>query len=141
MDQLESTQRHSPDDLIELVSLFDFVTTLERCVRAIANAGLTLFAQIDHAQAAREAGLRLPPTVVLIYGAPRGGTPVMLARPHTALDLPLRALVREGGDGRAFVAFHPIVPHLTSRGTPIELARPLEPAQRLLAGAIAVEGP
>lgn len=139
MDQLEPTTKNFPTDLVELVSPFDFETTLEKSAQAIAKAGLTLFAQIDHAQAALEAGLQLPPTVVLIYGGPKGGTPVMLAHPQAALDLPLRALIREGEDGRVFVAFHPIVPHLISMGAPVELARPLQTAQHILFEAIVPE--
>lgn len=79
--------------------------------------------------------------MVLIYGGPKGGTPVMLAHPQTALDLPLRALIREGEDGRAFLTFHPIVPCLISMGIPAELARPMEAAQRILVEAIAPENP
>jgi uncharacterized protein (DUF302 family) len=80
--------------------------------------------------------MTMPPTVVLIYGNPKGGTPIMLASPLAALDLPLRVLVREDASGRASIAFHPIAPVLRLAGVPEALATRLEPAQRLLIEAI-----
>ena len=78
----------------------------------------------------------MPPSVVLIYGHPKGGTPLMLAAPLAALDLPLRVLVREDADGRALVSFHPAAPMLRRAGVPEALATRLDPAQRLLVEAI-----
>lgn len=119
------------------LSAHDFAATLDRLTRAIAAAGMTIFARIDHAAGAREAGLAMPPTTVIIYGNPKGGTPIMLAAPLTALDLPLRVLVREAADGRIWVAFHPATPMLRAAGVPEALATRLEPAQRILLQAIA----
>ncbi|RWA53434.1 hypothetical protein AU476_14045 [Cupriavidus sp. UYMSc13B] len=59
------------------------------------DKGMTIFARIDHAEAARNVGLAMPPTQVLIYGNAKRGTPLMLAAPGVALDLPLRVLVRD----------------------------------------------
>ena len=122
--------------VVDHVSGVAFAPTLERLVRAIETADMTIFARIDHAAGAREVGMEMPPTVVLLYGNPRGGTPIMLAAPQAALDLPLRVLVREAADGRALVSFHPIVPLLRQAGVPDELAVRLEPAQRILIEAI-----
>ncbi len=123
-------------EIIEHVSAVAFAPTLERLLAAIERAGMTLFTQIDHAAGARDVGMTMPPTVVLIYGHPKGGTPLMLAAPLTALDLPLRVLVREDADGRALVAFHPAAPMLRRAGVPEALATRLDPAQRLLIEAI-----
>jgi uncharacterized protein (DUF302 family) len=123
-------------DPVEHFSAVAFGPTLERLVAAIERAGLIIFARIDHAAGAREAGMAMPPTVVLIYGHPKGGTPIMLAAPQTALDLPLRVLVREDADGRALVSFHPVAPMLQRAGAPDALATRLEPAQRVLVEAI-----
>lgn len=109
---------------------------MARVAAAIETAGLTIFARIDHAAGARQAGLEMPPTVLLIYGHAKGGTPIMLAAPLTALDLPLRVLVREGENVHALVAFHPIAPMLRAAGVPDALAIRLEPAQSLLLKAI-----
>ncbi|WP_158925461.1 DUF302 domain-containing protein [Acidisphaera sp. S103] len=122
--------------LSEFISALPFQPTLERIVKAIEDAGMTVFARIDHAAGAREAGMEMPPTVVLSYGNPKGGTPIMLAAPAVALDLPLRVLVREDPTGRAVVSFHPITPILQQAGVPDPLAHRLEPAQRLLVEAI-----
>jgi uncharacterized protein (DUF302 family) len=81
----------TPTDPIEHVSALAFEATVERLVKAIEDAGLILFSRIDHQAGARQAGLEMPPTTVLIYGHPKGGTPIMLAAPLVALDLPLRA--------------------------------------------------
>ncbi|MBF9234496.1 DUF302 domain-containing protein [Microvirga alba] len=97
---------------------------------------MRIFARIDHAAGAREIGTIMPPTIVLLYGHPKGGTPVMLATPQVALDLPLRVLVQEGTDGRAIVSFHPVGPMLLRAGVPDDLAARLEPAQRLLIDAL-----
>jgi uncharacterized protein (DUF302 family) len=122
--------------LTELTSPHTFQTTLDRIAAAISAAGLTLFARIDHAAGARSAGLEMPPSVVLIYGHARGGTPIMQAAPNAALDLPLRVLVRQA-DGHAVVAFHPIAPLLQAAGVPEALAARLQPAQQLLVAAVA----
>ena len=122
--------------LSEHVSAVAFAPTLERLVQAIETAGMTVFARIDHAAGARQVGLELPPTVVLLYGHPRGGTPIMQAAPQAALDLPLRVLVRQEADGRVRVAFHPVAPMLRQAGVPEALATRLEPAQRILVEAI-----
>jgi uncharacterized protein (DUF302 family) len=80
--------------------------------------------------------MEMPPTIVMLYGNPRGGTPIMLAAPHTALDLPLRVLVREAADGRTIVSFYPVAAMLRAAGVPDALATRLEPAQRILVEAI-----
>jgi uncharacterized protein (DUF302 family) len=121
-----------PSSYTEHVSAHGFAATVARLEEAIAQAGLTIFARIDHAGAARDVGLTMPPTLVLIYGNPRGGTPIMLAAPQAALDLPLRVLVRESADGRVLVGFHPIVETLRNAGVAAELAARLAPAQALL---------
>jgi uncharacterized protein (DUF302 family) len=124
-------------DIVEQVSGLPFDTTVERLVAAIAQAGLILFSQTDHQAGAREAGLDMPPTTVLTYGHPKGGTPIMLAAPLAALDLPLRVLIRTRDDGHTTIAFHPIAAVLRRAGVPDALAERLNPAQRLLVQAVA----
>ena len=87
-------------DIVEHVSSLDFPSTVERIVDALAKAGLMLFARIDHAAGARDAGIEMPPATVLVYGHAVGGTPIMLAAPQAALDLPLCVLVRQSEDGQ-----------------------------------------
>jgi uncharacterized protein (DUF302 family) len=130
-----SNQQES--DFVEHVSSVAFAPTLERLSKAIAAAGMIIFSRIDHAAGAREAGLDMPPTIVLSYGNPKSGTPIMLSAPRAALDLPLRVLMREREDSRALISFHPIAPLLQRAGVPAALAARLEAAQRVLVEAIA----
>jgi len=123
-------------DLVELESPDAFAPTLERIANAIESHGLTVLARVDHAAGARAVGLAMPSTIVLFYGNPKGGTPLMLAAPQAALDLPLRVLVREREDGKAIVAFHPAAPMLKRAGVPDALTSKLDPAQAILAAAL-----
>ena len=123
-------------DIAEHVSPMPFDATLERLIATIARAGLTLFGRIDHQAGARNAGLEMPPATVLTYGHAKGGTPVMVATPLAALDLPLRVLVRVRDDGTTTIAFHPISAVLRKAGVPDPLATRLDPAQRILLEAV-----
>ena len=80
------------------VSSSGYADTLRRLLDAIAGRGLTVFAQFDHAAAAREAGMELADEVVVVFGDPRGGTPLMQADPRVGIELPLRMLVWEAGE-------------------------------------------
>jgi uncharacterized protein (DUF302 family) len=123
-------------DTVEHISPLGFAETVDRLIDAVTRAGMALFARIDHAAGARAAGLVMPPTEVLIYGSPKGGTPVMLAAPLAALDLPLRVLVREDESGRTLIAFHPVARMLHAAGVRDDLAARLDPAQQVLVDAI-----
>jgi uncharacterized protein (DUF302 family) len=121
---------------VERASPFSFELTVLRLSQAISKAGMEVFAMIDHAANARAVGLSMPGAVVLIYGKAQGGTPIMLASPRSALELPLHVLVREEADGRTIVSFHAIATLLKAAGVPAALASRLEPAQDLLFKAI-----
>lgn len=68
--------------------------------------GVTLFAVIDHSGEAQKVGLAMPPTKLLVFGNPKGGTPLMLASPSVAIDLPLKILVAEGADGKVLISYN-----------------------------------
>jgi uncharacterized protein (DUF302 family) len=80
-------------------SRYSYPETLERLSKAITDGGNTIFATIDQTAAAKTVGLSLRPTALIVFGNPRGGTPLMNAFPLLALDLPLKLLVWEEGDG------------------------------------------
>ncbi|MDR3464826.1 MAG: DUF302 domain-containing protein [Xanthobacteraceae bacterium] len=80
--------------------------TLERLDAAIRARGMTVFARIDHAAGAREAGLSLRPTTVVIFGNAVAGTPLMQAAQTIGIDLPLRGLVWQDAAGATFVSFN-----------------------------------
>lgn len=123
-------------ELEEFASPHSYLQTVDKLTAAIEGGGLSVVARIDHAAGAAAVGLSMPPTLVMLYGNPRGGTPIMLARPTAALDLPLRVLVREDGAGNTWVAFHPIVALLARAGAPSSITSRLEPSQRLLVNAL-----
>jgi uncharacterized protein (DUF302 family) len=123
-------------ELIEFVSPLPFSRTVGRLIGVVENAGLTVFARLDHAAGARNAGLEMPPSMVFTYGHARDGTAIMRAVPSAALDLPLRTLVRESADGAVLVSFHPIVPMLRKIGVDGVLAKRLEAAQNLMMHAL-----
>lgn len=77
--------------------------TLDRFAAAVREAGWKVFTEVDHAAAAREAGLSLRGRTVVLFGNPRAGTPGMAANPRLAIDLPLRVLVWEDDQGQVFV--------------------------------------
>jgi uncharacterized protein (DUF302 family) len=127
-----------PVSLIEQPSSHSFETTLRRLVDALQTSGLTLFGQIDHAAMAAAVGLAMPPTTVLLYGNPKGGTPIMVAVPAAALDLPLRLLVRQDEAGCTQVSYHPVVAMLQSIGVAANMAERMAPAQAWITAALGV---
>jgi uncharacterized protein (DUF302 family) len=80
--------------------------TVDRLTQLISSRALTLFAVVDHSGAAAEAGLAMPDTKLVLFGSPAAGTPVMLAAPLAALDLPLKVLVWDDGDGTVRVSYN-----------------------------------
>jgi uncharacterized protein (DUF302 family) len=94
------------DGIVELPSRHSVDETVERLKDILKARGITLFTVIDHSGEAERVGLRMPPTRLVIFGNPKAGTPLMLAAPTTAIDLPLKILVREGDDGKVWVGYN-----------------------------------
>ena len=80
--------------------------TVERLENILQSKGITLFALIDHSGEAAKLGMKMPPTKVLIFGNPKAGTPLMLAAPGVALDLPLKILVAEDPQGTVSLSYN-----------------------------------
>lgn len=123
-------------DQVEITSAYSYQETVEKLSSAIEGAGMTMFAKIDHAAAAEKVGLQMPPTIVLIFGNPKGGTPLMLAAPPIALDLPLRVLVRQNSDGRTVVGFHQAAELVRAAGLPDGSEQGLAKAEALIRNVI-----
>ena len=94
----------SAGDVVTRPSPFSVEETLKRLQEVIHSRNLTLFAHIDHSGEARRVGLTMQEAHVLIFGNPKGGTPLMIASPLLALDLPLKVLVWQGEDDRVWVS-------------------------------------
>lgn len=88
------------------VSRYPVEETVGRLEDLLKEKGVKLFCVVDHSGEAAAAGLTMRPTKVLIFGNPKAGTPVMLAAPSAALDLPLKVLVAEGEDGSVTVSWN-----------------------------------
>src|SRR5579875_3112332 len=122
MEQVES--RHSVDE------------TVERLRSVLEARGVTLFALVDHSGEAAKVGMAMPPTKLLIFGNPAAGTPVMVAAPSVAIDLPLKLLVWEDGDRKVWIGWN-TPDYLRERhGVPQELMKNLG-AAGVLAGKAA----
>ena len=84
--------------------------TVEEAVSKIKSLlvirGITLFAVIDHSGEAEASGMKMPDTKLLIFGNPKGGTPLMLASPSAAIDLPLKFLVAEDANGKCTISYN-----------------------------------
>jgi uncharacterized protein (DUF302 family) len=80
--------------------------TVEKLKSILVAKGVALFALVDHSGEAEKAGFHMPPTKLLIFGSPKAGTPVMLAAPSIAIDLPLKILVWEGTNGKVWVSYN-----------------------------------
>jgi uncharacterized protein (DUF302 family) len=80
--------------------------TVERLKGLLQSKGVTLFVIVDHSGEAEKAGLKMPPTKLLIFGNSKGGTPVMLGSPSIAIDLPLKILVSEDANGKVWMSYN-----------------------------------
>jgi uncharacterized protein (DUF302 family) len=92
--------------LTTVVSPYTVPETLKRLEDLIVARGLRLFARIDHSGEAEKAGLKMNPAQVLIFGSPVAGTPIMVAAPTSAIDLPLKVLVWGSDDGAVHVTYN-----------------------------------
>jgi uncharacterized protein (DUF302 family) len=96
----------SSNGLITVASRFSVSETLDRLTAAITSAGLLVFARINHARNAEEVGLELRPTELLIFGHPKGGTPLMQDKQTAGIDLPVKALVWEDEEGKVWLTYN-----------------------------------
>jgi uncharacterized protein (DUF302 family) len=118
-------------------SLHSVDATVERLKGLLAAKGVTLFALVDHSGEAAKAGLTMRNTKLLIFGNPAGGTPVMVAAPSIAIDLPLKILVWEDAAGDAWVGWNSPAYLAERHGVPAELVKNISVAEWLAVKAAA----
>ena len=111
--------------------------TIQRLSALLKSKGVAIFALIDHRGEAEKAGLKMRPTQLLIFGNPKGGTPLMLAAPSTAIDLPLKALVWEDADGKVWLSYNSPDYLLQRHGFPADLEKNIAAIEPLFAQAVA----
>lgn len=96
----------SAHGIIDVPSHHSVDETVRRLQEILNAKGVTLFALVDHSGEAAKAGMTMRPTKLLIFGSPKAGTPVMLAAPSIAIDLPLKILVWQDASGNAWVSYN-----------------------------------
>ena len=122
--------------LIQVPSHYRLDETLNRLQAILAEKGLKVFAVIDHSGEAEKAGMKMPPTKVIIFGTPKAGTTLMIAAPSLAIDLPLKALVAEDASGKVSVTYNDPEYLRERHGVPAELIKNLAGAGALIAKAV-----
>lgn len=92
--------------IVDVPSNHSVDETVDRLKGILQSKGVTLFAVIDHSGEAAKVGMKMPPTKLLIFGSPKAGTPLMLAAPSIAIDLPLKILVWEDAQGKVWLSYN-----------------------------------
>jgi uncharacterized protein (DUF302 family) len=122
--------------LVQVASHYSVNDTVQRLQAAFAAKGLQVFALVDHSGEAEKVGLKMRPTKVLIFGSPKAGTPLMVAAPSLAIDLPLKALVAEDAAGIVSVTYNDPEYLKKRHGVPAEMIKNLAGAGTLIAKAV-----
>jgi uncharacterized protein (DUF302 family) len=115
--------KHSVDD------------TVAKIQQTLHAKGIALFALVDHSGEAAKIGLRMPTTKLLIFGNPKAGTPLMLASPGIAIDLPLKILVAQDADGKVWLSYNDPAYLANRHGLPAEFLPVLAAVEALAANA------
>ncbi len=97
---------NAQNGLIHLPSQHTVEETMQRLEALLTERAITIFARIDHSGEAAKAGLTMRATKLLIFGSPKGGTPLMQAAPSLAIDLPLKALFWQDADGKVWLTYN-----------------------------------
>jgi uncharacterized protein (DUF302 family)/uncharacterized membrane protein YidH (DUF202 family) len=109
--------------------------TVEKLKNILQSKGVTLFALVDHSGEAEKIGMKMRPTKLFIFGSPKAGTPLMLAAPSIAIDLPLKILVSEDGQGKVWVSYNSPAYLQERYGLPQELLQNIAVVETLAAKA------
>lgn len=121
--------------LVSIPAAHSVDETVEKLQGILQARGITLFALVDHSGEAAKAGMTMPPTKLLIFGSPRAGTPLMLASPSTAIDLPLKILVWQDPENNVWVSYNSPQYLLERHGFPADLLKNIAAVEALAAAA------
>ena len=94
------------EGIVKIPSRHSVDATVDKLTTILKSKGVTLFALVDHSGEAEKAGMKMSPTRLLIFGSPKAGTPLMLASPSAALDLPLKILIAEDAQGKVWISYN-----------------------------------
>jgi uncharacterized protein (DUF302 family) len=121
------------EGIVKIASVRSVDATVDNLRAILQSKGVTLFAFVDHSGEAEKAGLKMPPTKLLIFGNPKAGTPLMLAAPSVALDLPLKILVAEDSQGKVWISYNSAEYLKERHGLPEDLLQNIGVVQALAA--------
>ena len=120
----EKSMTSNPENgIVTIPSHHSVDQTVQKLEQVLQAKGVKLFAVVDHSGEAERAGLHMPPTKLLIFGNPKAGTPLMIASPSIAIDLPLKALVWEDTDGKVWISYNAPAYLQARHGLPRELVQ------------------
>ncbi|MGA7927466.1 MAG: DUF302 domain-containing protein [Candidatus Sulfotelmatobacter sp.] len=122
--------------LLQAASPYTVDETVSRLESVLADRGVQVFAVVDHSGEAEKVGMKMRPTKLVIFGNPKGGTPVMVAAPTLAIDLPLKALVWEDENGKVWVSYNSPEYLQQRHGVPEDLIKNIAVAGALVAKAV-----
>jgi uncharacterized protein (DUF302 family) len=126
---------HEKNGIVDVSSNHSVDKTVDKLKGMLQSKGITLFVVIDHSGEAARAGIKMPPTKLLIFGDPKGGTPPMLAAPSIALDLPLKILVWEDSQGKVWLSYNSPEYLRDRHGLPQDLMQNISAAKALATAA------
>jgi uncharacterized protein (DUF302 family) len=109
--------------IIKVAGRHSMEETIEKLKNILEAKGVKLFALIDHSGEAEKIGMHMPPTKLLIFGSPKAGTPLMIAAPGVALDLPLKILVSEDAEGKVWISYNDPAYLQSRHGFPPEMVQ------------------
>jgi uncharacterized protein (DUF302 family) len=121
--------------IIDKLSHHSVEETVERLKGILQSKRVTLFAMVDHSGEAEKVGMKMRPTKLLLFGSPKAGTPLMQAAPSIAIDLPLKILVWEDEQGKAWVSYNSPAYLQQRHGIPPELVQNIAVIETLAAKA------
>jgi uncharacterized protein (DUF302 family) len=122
--------------LVLVASKYPVDETLKRLESVLAERGIRVFTVVDHSGEAEKVGMKMRPTKLVIFGTPKGGTPLMVAAPTLAIDLPLKALVAEDEGGKVWVTYNSPEYLQQRHGVPQELIKNIAVVGALVAKAV-----
>jgi uncharacterized protein (DUF302 family) len=123
------------EGIVKIPSHHSVDETVDKLKSILKSKGVTLFAVVDHSGEAEKVGMKMPPTKLLIFGSPKAGTPLMLAAPSAAIDLPLKILVAEDAQGKAWISYNSAEYLKERHGLPDNLLPNIAVVQALAAAA------
>jgi uncharacterized protein (DUF302 family) len=125
----------SASGITDIASHHSVDATVERIRGILETRGVGLFALVDHSGEAEKAGMKMRPTKLLIFGSPKAGTPVMVAAPSIAVDLPLKILVWEDEAGKVWISYNSAEYLRGRHNVPEELMKNIAAAEGIAAKA------